>query len=327
MKKKSLIISVLCLVFLMLFSGCTREKIESTITIDGESVTYSAKSEDTVAEILDDNGITLDEGDEVVPGLESAIDAENNKIEIYRVKTVTIKADGKETTVKLTRGTVADALEKAEIELGKNDKPNYEKDDAIADGMEITIARGKVIYVTVAGEKKEYITTKTTVEKALKELKIGYDEDDIVEPSKDSKIKKGTEITVKKVEVKTETEEKTIYFSEEKQYSSSMEKGTSKVTRNGTNGKKKVTYENTYVDGKLTDSKVVSEEVITKAVNKIVVYGTKAPATTAAPTTTKAPTTAGKYVVSKERVEDCDGSGHGYYIITYSDGSVVYEDF
>ncbi|MCC8104746.1 MAG: SH3 domain-containing protein [Clostridiales bacterium] len=32
-------------------------------------------------------------------------------------------------------------------------------------------------------------------------------------------------------------------------------------------------------------------------------------------------------IVSREAVYDCDGSGHGYYIITHSDGSVTYEDF
>lgn len=35
----------------------------------------------------------------------------------------------------------------------------------------------------------------------------------------------------------------------------------------------------------------------------------------------------GKTVVSKKAFYDCDGSGHGYYEITYSDGSVEYEDF
>lgn len=32
-------------------------------------------------------------------------------------------------------------------------------------------------------------------------------------------------------------------------------------------------------------------------------------------------------IVSKEKIYDCDGSGHGYYSITWSDGSVEYEDF
>lgn len=52
------------------------------------------------------------------------------------------------------------------------------------------------------------------------------------------------------------------------------------------------------------------------------------PATTTKPTTTtpattkpSAPTTSGRTVVSVEVYEDCDGSGHGVKVITYSDGT------
>ncbi len=33
------------------------------------------------------------------------------------------------------------------------------------------------------------------------------------------------------------------------------------------------------------------------------------------------------YEVSRQQYDDCDGSGHGYYEIIYSDGSVAYEDY
>ena len=235
-----------------------------------------------------------------------------------------------------------DAIEKAGITLGKNDRLSVDKTENVTHGMEITIERGVSIKVTVAGKAKNYVTTEKTVAHALKQLKIKYDKDDIVEPSKSAKIKRGMKITVKKVEVKQETEEKVIPFVTKTEYSASMEKGQSKVKQAGVNGKKTVVSKNTYIDGELTSSEVIEEKVITDAVNKIVVYGskvtttaaptTKAPAVTKAPAatkapTTKAPTTAGKHIVSKERVEDCDGSGHGYYVITYSDGSVVYQDF
>lgn len=32
-------------------------------------------------------------------------------------------------------------------------------------------------------------------------------------------------------------------------------------------------------------------------------------------------------IVSKEKIYDCDGSGHGYYVIKWSDGTVEYKDF
>lgn len=35
----------------------------------------------------------------------------------------------------------------------------------------------------------------------------------------------------------------------------------------------------------------------------------------------------GVYEVSREAMPDCDGSGHGYYIITYSDGSTGTEEY
>ncbi len=35
----------------------------------------------------------------------------------------------------------------------------------------------------------------------------------------------------------------------------------------------------------------------------------------------------GVYEVSRQRFDDCDGSGHGYFAITYSDGSVAYQEY
>ena len=340
MKKSALALLLLSIVMLFMFAGCGK-KVETKIIVDGEEVTCMAKSSNTVKDVLEQNTIIISEKDEVEPALDSEIGETTPEINVYRNKVVIITVDGKQTEVELTKGTVADAVEKAGITLGKNDKLSVDADENVTHGMEITIERGVSIRVTVAGKAKVYVTTEKTVAQALKQLKIKYDKDDIVEPSKNTKIKKGLRITVKKVEVKEETEEKVIPFATKTEYSESMEKGQSKVKQNGVNGKKTVVSKNTYVDGELTSSEVIEEKVITNAVNKIVVYGskvtttaaptTKAPTTTKAPVTkaptTKAPTTAGKYVVSKERVEDCDGSGHGYYVITYSDGSVVYQDF
>ena len=335
MKKSAVALLLLSLVMLFMLAGCGK-KVETKIIVDGEEVTCMAKSSNTVADVLEQNTILISDKDEVEPALDSEIGETTPEIKVYRNKVVIIKVDGKDTEVELTKGTVADAIEKAGITLGKNDRLSVDKTENVTHGMEITIERGVSIKVTVAGKAKNYVTTEKTVAHALRQLKIKYDKDDIVEPSKSAKIKRGMKITVKKVEVKQETEEKGIPFATKTEYSASMEKGQSKVKQAGVNGKKTVVSKNTYIDGELTSSEVIEEKVITDAVNKIVVYGskvtttaaptTKAPAATKTPTT-KAPTTAGKHFVSKERVEDCDGSGHGYYVITYSDGSVVYQDF
>lgn len=56
---------------------------------------------------------------------------------------------------------------------------------------------------------------------------------------------------------------------------------------------------------------MVEEKIIREPVDTILVKGT-------------APR---RRVVSREQIFDCDGSGHGYYVITWSDGVVEYEDF
>ena len=124
------------------------------------------------------------------------------------------------------------------------------------------------------------------------------------------------EIILKRVKVEKVTEIEEIPYKTENVSSSSMDKGTSKVTRAGVNGQKEVVYEVTYVDG-VEESRVkVDEKILKEPVNQIVTVGTKAK-----------PKPSGKTVVSKQTVYDCDGSGHGYHIITYADGSIDYVDF
>ena len=79
----------------------------------------------------------------------------------------------------------------------------------------------------------------------------------------------------------------------------------------GKNGRKELIYEATYVDGEEESRRLVEERVVEEPTSSIIVRGTAAR----------------RRIVSREQVYDCDGSGHGYYVITWSDGVVEYEDF
>ncbi len=144
------------------------------------------------------------------------------------------------------------------------------------------------------------------------------------------------EETTSNVVVKEEVTEETIAFETKKQYSDTLNEGTSEVKVKGVNGVKEVTYSVTYIDGEETTREVVSEKVISEAVAQIIVYGTKKVVveTTAEPTTaapSRPPADLSKYpegsVVSVQAVDDCDGSGHGYYTITLADGTVDYQEY
>jgi len=80
-----------------------------------------------------------------------------------------------------------------------------------------------------------------------------------------------------------------------------------------------------YVDGKEASKEAISEKVIKEPVDKIVTYSSQSSSSSQGGSGSSS--SGGKTVVSKVPVYDCDGSGHGYYEITYSDGTVEYQEF
>lgn len=80
------------------------------------------------------------------------------------------------------------------------------------------------------------------------------------------------------VEIKVvteETEEKTIAFKTVNKDDANLNKGSTKVSVEGENGSKEVTYEVTYINGEEESREKVKEEIIREPKDKIVLNGTK----------------------------------------------------
>ena len=56
MKKISLLLAVLSIFMIVVFAGCSGEKIEGTINVDGAQTAFAAKSNHTVQKVLEKNG-------------------------------------------------------------------------------------------------------------------------------------------------------------------------------------------------------------------------------------------------------------------------------
>lgn len=113
---------------------------------DGEDSRVVVTMHDDPYQVLDMAGVKLETGDEV------AVDAMSDTIDVDRAKVVEVKADGLTTLLYMTEGTVKDALEQADVSVGKMDTLNHKKSAAIKDGMQIKVDR--VAY-------DEYKVTKT----------------------------------------------------------------------------------------------------------------------------------------------------------------------
>lgn len=257
---------------------------------------------------------------------------------------IVIKNGSDEKTVELVGGTVEDAVKKAGFKLDDSVSCDADKASYLKDGMTITLTNSIEVSLTVDGKTTKCKTQAETVKAFLEEQKVNLGKDDEVSPKLDEKIKEGSKVVVKRVEYKTKTEKVSVDYKTEEQESNSLASGETQVTQEGVKGEKTVTYKVKYVDGKEKSKEKVSEKVTKEPVNKIVTVGTavqssavEAPHQSQQTQQSQKPqqsssaqssqASQGKTVVSKQAVYDCDGSGHGYYVIKWSDGTETYENF
>lgn len=309
---------IMCVLPLVLLAGCgAKDTIDVSIK-DGQVTTViTVDRNSTVEDILGEAELTVADGDDVTPALQDAV-SDGGSIVISRKNNVSIAENGvTEKTVTVMGGTVQDVLDKEDIVLGEYDLINHDPGAFLTEGMVIDITRRIAVSLNVDGETEQIITSAKTVSELLEEQNISVGDKDRLSMARDAAIRNNDTLTIERVDVRKITETEAVAYDTETEYSDDMYADESSVKQEGSDGEKQVTYSVTYVDGKESDRKLVEEKITKDPVNEIILQGTKQ----------REVVDSGKTVVSKTKNYDCDGSGHGWYTITYSDGSVEYEDF
>ena len=244
-----------------------------TATTNGTDKETLTTSDINTDNILDKASIELDSEDEVIR-------TDNNgviSLTILRAFPVTIDNKGEKTSVSMTRGTVKDALNKAGITLADDEKVTPSLNSEVSKGSEIKISNSVSVDITLMGETASYEVPIGTVKSALASVGAVCDKDDKLNVGLNDKVYEDMDITLVKVTVKNETETQVVDYKTTVKKDSNMEKGTSEITQYGVEGEKTVTNRNTYEDGVLVNSKVISSKVTQKPVNQIKSVGTKVP--------------------------------------------------
>lgn len=345
------LLALCCVAFV--FSACAGKDISVTINDSGTKTDVEVKTGITVSEAIEKAGIELGEKDETEPPKDETIKEDTTEITIKRYAKVTVVKGKDKKEVELVGGTVEEAVKKAGFTLGETDKLSADKNAYLKDGMTITITEAIKVTITVDGKTNTVSTNATDVKGLIEEQKIKIGKDDVMSEKLDAPLKNGMKITIKRVTFKDEKKTESIDYETEKKYSDSMDEGSSQVEQKGEKGEKEVVYTVKYVDGKEVSREKKSEKITKQPVKEIITYGTKEVAaqedndsdnntgsnnndtnnnsgnSSNASQESKSSESSGggKTVVSKTPVYDCDGSGHGYYEIVYSDGSTAYEEF
>ncbi|MBQ6336386.1 MAG: G5 domain-containing protein [Ruminococcus sp.] len=308
--------------------ACGGKEMALTVNDRGTKTEVTANVGSTVAQVLEKAQITLGEKDETEPAKDAKITEDVKEIIVKRYAKITVVLGDEKKEIEVVGGTVEDAIKKAGYTLDGGITSDTPATDYVKDGMTITLTKGLTVELTMDGKTTTISTSAKTVADLANELKLGAD-DELSEKA-ETAITDGMKLTVRRVEYKEVKETEKISFETEERYSDSISSGSSEVTQEGVDGEKEVTYKVKYVDGKEDSRKSVSEKVTKEPVNKIVTYGTSddsgySDGGNQGGGSDSTPT--GRTVVSRQQVPDCDGSGHGYYIITYSDGSEEYEEY
>lgn len=203
----------------------------------------------------------------------------NLDVTIIDANKITINNGSDTLVVPLAKGTVADALKKAEITLADNEISVPALDSKITGDTEINIYKTKTVSVTADGKTKDVKLALVNVYDALNYAGYKVDDDDIISTSHSDDVENINAVTIKRVDYKTESAKEKIAYDTVKKNSDKVELGETKVKTEGKDGEKIVTREVKYIDGKKSSNKIVAEKTIKEPVDKVVLVGTKGAAT------------------------------------------------
>jgi len=130
------------------------------------------------------------------------------------------------------------------------------------------------IRVYVDNKFLELRTNKNSVSDLLKSAKISLDEDDIVRPALDTKLKDEMVIRVYRVAKVELKEKRKIPYITYHQFTPQLLYGKTVVNRYGKEGLKEIVAQQIYVDGAKIKEYITQEKILTKPINCIVVKGT-----------------------------------------------------
>lgn len=263
-------VCVLLASIILCFSMFSVAALNKTVVVnaDGEQLEVSTLSND-VDEILSSVGVKLAKDDAVNTGEKDG----NMTINVSRAFPVYIDMDGKTTEYKITGGTVADLLKKANIVLSDTDIVTPAVTEKLTKDLTVAVTQGLTVSVKADGKVESYIVPQGTVEETLNSLDIKLDKNDIINCNVSDTVTDGMEIVINRVTYRDVTTKEAIPFETVETESTEIEAGETVVETEGADGEYTVVTRQKLIDGKVAKTAEISRKVTKEAVSKKVVIG------------------------------------------------------
>lgn len=248
-----------------------QDAVVTSQVIDGDTL-YSVSAPSTDVDLLlREAGVVLDDEDVVV----REDNADGTTVTVKRKLTAEINVDGETIVAEgYTGDTVGQLIEKAGIALEDTDAVTPSVSTQVWEDTDVTISEMKSVYIVDNNVARHYMVPTGTVSKAVKAAGIKLGPDDYVSDGKQA-VTDGMIIGVNRVTYETVKKTETVDYAVKEKETDSLYVGETEVKTQGQEGKKTVTYKRILVNGKVTDTEKVKENVTKEAVDKVVLVGTK----------------------------------------------------
>lgn len=196
----------------------------------------------------------------------------------YPGYTVEVRADGRSKTITTKTRDPASIIEEAGVKMGKHDyidRSHFKAGRDKEDGNKLEVLRAFPVEVQVDGTTKVGEIAKGTIQDALKNAGVVLGKYDIVRPGLHTAVQKGDKVKVTRVRYQNKYVEKAVPYETLTIDNPYMKVGQKKLEQHGRDGKKSVTYQETYVDGELTDIRKISENILVKPIYEVIDIGSR----------------------------------------------------
>lgn len=232
--------------------------------------------EKTVAGLLENAGINLNEGDVVEPSVETEIEEDDFRINVYRAAPVVIQDEDKRIMAVSAAQTSRSIVDQVGLKVHPEDIVTTEPSrDFLRDGIgnKVTIERSVPVNLNLYGTPLQTRTHANTVGELLDEKSITLAPEDKVTPVVDTPITHNTQVFITRAGSELVTTEEEIPMPVETVEDASLSFGATAVRQEGAPGKKSITYQIDTTNGVEVSRTLIQEVIIQEPVKKIVAKG------------------------------------------------------
>ena len=247
-----------------------------TLSLDGTAAEVSTSAE-TVADVLEQEGIEVGRHDVVAPDLDTPVD-DGTRIAVKFGRPLDLNLDGERTRHWVTATDVTTAVDQLGLSVRGAELSTSRGTEISRSGLRLSIATPKRITFAVGAAKP--VTEKVavmTVRQALDEQGVEVDKDDIVKPALGKVLDERAKVVVTRVNVVKKNVTETLSYRTETTADDTMYEGEEETARGGKAGSRDVTYQLRYENGKLVTRKVLGVRNYVAPVHALVKIGTKEP--------------------------------------------------